>query len=470
VIMRRFSSRLVATGVVGAIAATLTFGALAQPALGDSIDDKTASAQKEKAKIAQQREDAEDAMEGVNDDLAKTSDRLLEIQGQIPEAQLKLDKANAARDKAQRAAQLTAQRLQDAKDQKATLSDSIDQDTEQATKMRAAIGQMAREAYRTGGAVSGVEVVLDSTSTDDFVERYGMMTTALRAQGQVLDELKESESTGKNAQVRLSAVQDRIAELDAQAKKQYADAKTTADAAAAARKELDDLQAEQKQKQADLESKKAEIAAQLKKADEEQAKVETELKQLASQAKARDAEIARKKAEAAKKKAAAAKKAAEEAKKNGKPAPPSSNSNSNSEPLTGAIFSNPTSVSPIHVTSEYGMRFHPILHYWRLHAGIDLRTWCNTKVYAARDGIVLWSKYRYGFGNQVMIDSGSYQGKSLQESYNHLTRGVVHSGEFVERGDLIGYSGNTGTSAACHLHFEVYVNGSTVNPRPLLGL
>lgn len=456
--MRRRPLRLVATLVVGAVAATLTFGAVASPAAGDSIDDKRAAAEKEKKQNAADREAAEDTMEGVDAKIQATSDRLLEIQGQIPDAQEKLDAADATRDKAQREAQIVAQRLQDAKDQKVSLGDAIQKDTDDATKTRAAIGQMAREAYRTGGAVSGVEVILDSTSTDDFIERYGLMTTALRTQAQVLDDLKTSEATNKSAHVRLEAVEERITELNDEAQDKLAEAKTAADKAAAARKALDDLLAEQTSKKADLESQRAEVLKQIAKADAEAKQIEKELKSLKAQAKARDAEIARKRAEAAKKAAAAGGKSS------------SSSGGSSVKPLSGALFSNPTSVNPIHVTSEYGMRFHPILHYTRLHAGIDLRTYCNTKVFAGRDGIVQWSKYRYGFGNQVMIDSGTVNGNSLAESYNHLTRGVVHAGQYVERGQLIGYSGNTGTSAACHLHFEVYVNGSTVNPRPLLGL
>jgi murein DD-endopeptidase MepM/ murein hydrolase activator NlpD len=55
-------------------------------------------------------------------------------------------------------------------------------------------------------------------------------------------------------------------------------------------------------------------------------------------------------------------------------------------------------------------------------------------------------------------------------SSNHLTRSVVSAGQAVARGQLIGYLGNTGLSGACHLHFEVYVGGGTVDPAPLLGL
>jgi murein DD-endopeptidase MepM/ murein hydrolase activator NlpD len=68
-----------------------------------------------------------------------------------------------------------------------------------------------------------------------------------------------------------------------------------------------------------------------------------------------------------------------------------------------------------------------------------------------------------GFGNQVLIDHGRVSGKSLATSYNHLSRIVVHHGH-VSRGQLIAYSGTTGLSTGCHLHFEVYVNGVHVNP------
>ena len=90
------------------------------------------------------------------------------------------------------------------------------------------------------------------------------------------------------------------------------------------------------------------------------------------------------------------------------------------------------------------MRMHPILHYVRLHAGIDLRTYCNTPIYAARAGTVTWAKERFGFGNQVMVDSGYVNGNALSESYNHLTSWSVHAGQHVEQGQLIAHSGNTG--------------------------
>jgi murein DD-endopeptidase MepM/ murein hydrolase activator NlpD len=106
-----------------------------------------------------------------------------------------------------------------------------------------------------------------------------------------------------------------------------------------------------------------------------------------------------------------------------------------------------------------------------LHDGLDWGIACGTPVYAAAAGTIISAGWKAsGWGNQVLIDHGIQRGVDVVTSYNHLTSFAVSTGQHVERGQLIGRSGNTGTSAACHLHFEVYVNGATTDPRPLLGL
>jgi len=425
------------TAVVSAIALLLGIG-LATPAGADAIDDKRRAAEQKKAANAKAREDAEDAMEGLDATLQAVVAALQDLQAQIPAAQATLDAANAALEKAQREAAIIAARLRDATDQQATITTTIDQDAQKATALRAAIGQMAREAYRSGGEVSGVGMILDADSTEDFVQRYGLMSTALRTQAQVLDALKATEAKNKNAQARLVAVKDRVAELKAAADQKVVEADNARAAAAAARKTLDDLLAQQVAQQQNLEAQKAAIAAQLAAIDAEAAQVQAELQAAIAEQRARDAAA-------------------------GKPQGPAG-------PLSGALFGNPTATNPMYVTSEYGMRFHPVLHYTRLHAGIDLRDHCGQPVYAGRAGTVQWARPRTGFGNQVMVDHGFVNGNALSTSYNHLTSFAVGAGQHVNAGQLVGYAGNTGTSAACHLHFEVYVNGATVNPRPLLGL
>jgi murein DD-endopeptidase MepM/ murein hydrolase activator NlpD len=121
-------------------------------------------------------------------------------------------------------------------------------------------------------------------------------------------------------------------------------------------------------------------------------------------------------------------------------------------------------VTNTYITSPYGMRMHPILHVYKLHDGTDFHAPCGTPVYAAADGTVLEEYYNTGYGNRVILNHGYVRGVSLMTSYNHLTSFVARTGEHVSRGQLIAYSGTTGYSTACHLHFMVYVNGNTVDP------
>lgn len=429
--MKRISILAVLTLLVSAV--------FVGPASADSIDDRRKAAEAHKAAVAKAQDDLDAAMEGVDAGLQALAVQLADTQSKIPAAQAALDAAKAALEKAQREAAIIAARLADATDQQTTITADIAQDAAKVASMQAEIGQMAREAYKGGGSsVSGFNVILDSQSTSDFVQRYGLLSTALRTQSQILDALNTSDAVNKNAQARLTAVQNKIASLKADADQKVVEADAAKASAAAAKKSLDTLMAQQVSQQASLDTQKASLQAQLAAADAEAAQVQNELQAAIAAQAARDA-------------AAGV-------------------SHGPAGPLAGALFANPTSVSPIHVTSEYGMRMHPILHYVRLHAGIDLRTYCNTPIYAARAGTVTWTKNRFGFGNQVMVDSGYVNGNALSESYNHLTSWSVSAGQHVVQGQLIAHSGNTGTSAACHLHFEVYVNGATVNPRPLLGL
>jgi murein DD-endopeptidase MepM/ murein hydrolase activator NlpD len=114
------------------------------------------------------------------------------------------------------------------------------------------------------------------------------------------------------------------------------------------------------------------------------------------------------------------------------------------------------------ITSGFGLRYHPILHIWRLHSGIDFGVPCGTPVYAAAAGDVISAGWAGGYGNRIVVDHGYLRGGDLATTYNHLTR--IVAGGHVNRGELIAYSGTTGLSTGCHLHFETLVNGSYVNP------
>jgi murein DD-endopeptidase MepM/ murein hydrolase activator NlpD len=131
-------------------------------------------------------------------------------------------------------------------------------------------------------------------------------------------------------------------------------------------------------------------------------------------------------------------------------------------PSDGGYLSYP--VHDTYITSPYGMRMNPVIHVYELHDGTDFHAVCGTPVYAAAPGTVSQEYWNDAYGNRLFIDHGYVHGVSLMTSYNHLTSYVAHVGERVARGQLVAYSGTTGWSTGCHLHFSVYVNGTTVNP------
>jgi murein DD-endopeptidase MepM/ murein hydrolase activator NlpD len=118
------------------------------------------------------------------------------------------------------------------------------------------------------------------------------------------------------------------------------------------------------------------------------------------------------------------------------------------------------------VTSLFGMRFHPILHILRLHAGLDFGAPVGSQVRAAADGRVEFAGPAEGFGNHVKIQHAGFE-----TSYSHLSEILesIKPGAEVKQGDIIALSGNTGLSTGPHLHFEFYLNGEPVDPYPHLG-
>jgi murein DD-endopeptidase MepM/ murein hydrolase activator NlpD len=112
------------------------------------------------------------------------------------------------------------------------------------------------------------------------------------------------------------------------------------------------------------------------------------------------------------------------------------------------------------VSSGFGMRFHPILNYSRMHQGVDLRASFGTPIVAVSDGRVEFAGWHGGHGNAVELNHGG----GLETLYGHMSRILVRPGQSIHRGAVIGLVGSTGLSTGPHLHFEVHRNGVAVNP------
>jgi murein DD-endopeptidase MepM/ murein hydrolase activator NlpD len=106
------------------------------------------------------------------------------------------------------------------------------------------------------------------------------------------------------------------------------------------------------------------------------------------------------------------------------------------------------------LTSPFGYR------WGRMHEGIDISVPEGTPIHAAKPGRVILAAYTGGYGNYTCVDHGG----GLSSCYAHQSSYAVSSGDSVSQGEVIGYSGNTGSSTGPHLHFEIRVNGSAVDP------
>ena len=118
--------------------------------------------------------------------------------------------------------------------------------------------------------------------------------------------------------------------------------------------------------------------------------------------------------------------------------------------------------SPVNgrMTSGFGYRRHPILGYRKMHVGIDFGAPHGAPIYAATDGVVVLAGRAGGCGNAVKINHGG----NLATRYCHMSRVATSNGQRVRQGQIIGYVGSTGLSTGPHLHYELYKNGSIVNP------
>lgn len=411
--------------LAGGVTVALVLGLGSASAVSaDSVTDKKKALDKQ---IAQLKDD----LEGTAADLVDAAVTLARTQADLVDARAREAAAAAAlADARKRDADLAA-RLAVAEAAADKTARDLDARVAQEQTTRATLGRLARETYVTSG-LSGLSIALQSDSPDQFADRMAVAGTALREQNSAIARLQVMQAETRSRQSKLQAAQDQVAELKRLSALEVAKRKKIEQEASAAAAQVAGLVAQQKAAVAVISAKKA----------AEQARVDALTKQqdqLAAILAARAAEAERKRRQ-----------------KGG-------GGVVNPDPPTGGGILLRPAAGPL--TSPFGPRYHPILHYWRMHRGQDLGVPCGTPVHAAASGTVISAGWGGGYGNRIVIDHGwmSAAGASLATTYNHLTSIRVHGGH-VSRGELIGYSGTTGLSTGCHLHFEVLRNGVYVNP------
>lgn len=117
------------------------------------------------------------------------------------------------------------------------------------------------------------------------------------------------------------------------------------------------------------------------------------------------------------------------------------------------------------VASNYGSRISPFTGEMANHRGIDIAAAPGTPILAPADGVITFSGAKEGFGNFISI---AHYGSGIITHYGHNAHNLVHTGQKISRGDQIASVGATGNTTGPHLHYEVLVNGRTVNPRKFI--
>lgn len=134
--------------------------------------------------------------------------------------------------------------------------------------------------------------------------------------------------------------------------------------------------------------------------------------------------------------------------------------------LQGSLFADIPSVWPLkggigHISMAFGQNKHPITGQWYIHKGLDFSTWrSGDPIIATANGQVVTVAYSTDFGNYVVIKHKH----GFYTRYAHMSSTRVGKGQFVSQGDVIGNVGNTGTSTAAHLHYEVHIGDGVVDP------
>ena len=474
--------RLPAVVVTGALVVALAGGLLVSTAQADDLTDQRAEL---KSQISETRSDLNEssaALSNAGVRVDQAASRLAGARAELARAQSTLVSAKAEDAR-------LARKLKRAQAELAKAKADVLECQERLDAKKQMVGVLVRNAYQQQTNLMPIAVLTDP-STADLATRVQWATTMFDTTQSKIDELLALEAQLKTRRAKLADAEAKVAEDRAEA---AASLSRTRRLEAQARSAESAVAGELVQQQAVEQAAAQDVAqdrARYAKLASERADVEHRIAvriakqeaaaKAAKAAKAAEVRAAARRDATARAEAKAEAKAEARAAARAKAASPQRTSRSSTArvaaPGASERASNHASSSssgahhgfvyPVGapITSAYGMRFHPVLRYWKLHDGTDFGAGCGTAMRAAAGGVVSEKYYNPGYGNRLMIDHGKVDGKYVTTGYNHAIRYVVGKGDRVRKGQVIGYVGSTGYSTGCHLHLMVWINGGVVNP------
>ncbi|MEO7980019.1 MAG: peptidoglycan DD-metalloendopeptidase family protein [Sporichthyaceae bacterium] len=295
---------------------------------------------------------------------------------------------------------------------------------------QARVGRLARAIYQGGSAFGNVSVLLEARSPSDFAERLVALRAVASSQRSALTNLQAVQDTYGARTDDLAQVRDTLAAADEQAQRDLVTVSQLAQEATAAEARVGALVSA---RQAAL-AAAAQAQVQEDVAHAQQTGTSTQLQNQLAAVAQRDLGGA--------------------GSRDGATVP--ARQGTLGWPARGPV------------TSPFGMRVHPVTGVYKLHTGTDLGVPCGTPVHASLPGTVIEAGWNSAYGWRSVITHGAVDGVLLTTTYNHQTHLDVTVGDQVAAGQVIGTSGTTGFSTGCHLHFELYVNSTLVDPEPWL--
>ena len=444
-------SRMISATLALALAGSM--GAFAPVAFADELEDKQAA-------LRDKATEVEHSLEFVDARIAEAAADLVVFQGQLPGAQQALLEAQGRVAGAVQEAEALASRVDMAQQNKAKLTAQLETDKQKIADARRLIGQIATQAYKSGGVPSNLSLLFGANKGGSLTDTMDLADQAMRSQNSAMDKLSQQNATNVNARARLEAVEAEIRDLKAKADAALEREKVARDEAETKKAQVDQLIADTTRIDAELQAAKPGIQSQLAQVQAQQDAVAAEIverdRKLREAWEAEQRRIAEAAAEAARIRGQAVQPYVPPA-----PGPPSAFGIQ--RPLSAPI------------TSGFGWRATPpgTIDFFGqggyMHTGIDFGAACGTPVYAPAAGTVFSAGWANdGGGNNVKISHGVVQGNSLTTIFYHNVSVTVAAGQRVSQGQLIAYVGSTGNSTGCHSHFETWLNGSAVNPLNLL--
>jgi len=292
---------------------------------------------------------------------------------------------------------------------------AVDDATAQLRRSTKTLKDQAVEAYIHFGETPSVESLLNNLDDVNDAPRVAVYVRAIaQRQAAVVDQHRQLQQDTADLEAQAAAAKAEVAQRQQQVAARQAQLQTARQEQAAARAQV---AAEAATEQTLLAKVDAQKSSYLKQINE----LERESSQIA-------ADLARRQA--------------------GQTAPAAGHG------VVGYPVSNPV------ITSPFGYRIHPIYGDLRLHSGVDFAATTGTPVFAADDGTVVTAGWMSGYGNTVVIDHGG----ALATLYGHNSQLLVSAGQVVKRGQKIALAGSTGNSTGPHVHFEVRVHGTPVDP------